>query len=305
MSKRDYERGIYIKGAFGRRDYMYIYEVAPWAYDRIHDYLKVSIKESVALDILDDWTRQLGQVDLARYLGVAPGLTNPIHTQTVVSGSVVDPRSIRALTSADEVTTYPQAGQTWPVSNAGLSMLDVLLSTRATETTLSALNTKIPTDPAKESGQLASIKTNTDKLDVALSTKARLQPWYQTNFASIAYTYSGSSIAPHSFTDRATYTVPANRLFKIGNIFAFQIRATAATAAGLVSTMIYLTRNSTTYNLNRVDFLTNNVGDKEGLAAGEGTVFKAADVVKIATQDVSTGGTIHYRASFFGCEFDT
>jgi hypothetical protein len=42
----------------------------------------------------------------------------------------------------------------------------------ASESTLSALNTKIPSDPAREGGNLSTIATNTGKLDVNLSTRA-------------------------------------------------------------------------------------------------------------------------------------
>jgi len=49
---------------------------------------------SGSVDITDDWTRQLGQVDLQRYLGSAIGATNPLHSQIVVSGAVVDPRDV-------------------------------------------------------------------------------------------------------------------------------------------------------------------------------------------------------------------
>jgi hypothetical protein len=49
-------------------------------------------------------------------------------------------------------------------TEAILAKLDTALSTRASESTLSALNGKIPSDPAREAGNLASIKTNTDYL---------------------------------------------------------------------------------------------------------------------------------------------
>lgn len=52
---------------------------------------------SGSVDISDKWTRQLGQVDLQRYLGSAFSVLNPLHSQIVASGVVVDPRSVRAL----------------------------------------------------------------------------------------------------------------------------------------------------------------------------------------------------------------
>jgi len=390
MSKRDYERGIYIKGAFGRRDYMYVYEVAPWAYDEILDYLKVSIEKSVALDILDDWTRQLGQVDLARYLGAALGLTNPIHTQTVVSGAVVDPRSIRALTSGDEVTTYPKAGQTWPISNANLDVLlssrasqatladvltklDVALSSRSTEATLASILTKLDvalstralesggnlasvktnTDPlvaaaaggyvrqdstgtiAKESGgNLASIKTNTDtmitalqiiddqnlakwggtsltgrdisgdlsKLDVALSTRARLQPWYQTNFTPVNNNYSGDSVAPHSVTDRWSYTCPAGRIAMVMLVFLEMMRQTAPTTAGQAALEMIL---SGTVRICDIRETTSTVGVVKYFGYGQGAILIAGQTILARTQDGSTGGGYMYTLSANVMEFNT
>jgi len=52
---------------------------------------------SGTVDVSDRWARQVGQIDIARYLGSAIGLTNPLHSQIVYGGAVVDPRSIRAL----------------------------------------------------------------------------------------------------------------------------------------------------------------------------------------------------------------
>jgi hypothetical protein len=57
-----------------------------------------------SVDISDRWSRQLGEIDIERYLGLAIGLSNPLHDQIVVGGAVIDPRSIRALTSADVVS---------------------------------------------------------------------------------------------------------------------------------------------------------------------------------------------------------
>jgi len=49
---------------------------------------------SGSIDISDDWTRQLGQVDIQRYLGSAIGVANPLHSQVIVSGAVIDPRQV-------------------------------------------------------------------------------------------------------------------------------------------------------------------------------------------------------------------
>lgn len=61
---------------------------------------------SGTVDVSDRWNRQLGEVDIERYLGLAVGAANPLHSQIVVSGAVIDPRVTRALTSSDDVTAY-------------------------------------------------------------------------------------------------------------------------------------------------------------------------------------------------------
>ena len=54
-------------------------------------------------------------------------------------------------------------------AEAILAQTDAKLSTRASESTLSALNTKIPSDPAREGGNLATIA---GRLNVNLDTRA-------------------------------------------------------------------------------------------------------------------------------------
>jgi len=54
-------------------------------------------------------------------------------------------------------------------AEAILAQLNVKLDTRASESTLSALNTKIPSDPAREGGNLATIAS---RLNVNLDTRA-------------------------------------------------------------------------------------------------------------------------------------
>ena len=44
------------------------------------------------VNVSDRWARQLGQVDIARYLGSAVGLANPLHSQIVYGGVEIDPR---------------------------------------------------------------------------------------------------------------------------------------------------------------------------------------------------------------------
>jgi len=120
VKKTPYAQGIEVESAFGRTDYMYIKEIAPWAYDKINDWIKVAIQGVVSVDITDDWARQLGQVDLARYAGSACGLLNPVHVGITVAGAIVDPRQIRALTALDVVSAAQSGvwsvGRTWTLT---------------------------------------------------------------------------------------------------------------------------------------------------------------------------------------------
>lgn len=69
--------------------------------------LVVSASISGSVDVSDRWARQLGQIDIARYLGSAVGLANPLHSQIVYGGAVIDPRQIRALSKdTDTIAVY-------------------------------------------------------------------------------------------------------------------------------------------------------------------------------------------------------
>lgn len=84
---------------------------------------------------------------------------------------------------------------------ANPSNLDVVLSTRASQTTLADIKAKtdnIPADPSKESGRLTDIKAKTDNLDKTLSTwlpvaKARI---FNTAMPAAHSDLLGSAISP-------------------------------------------------------------------------------------------------------------
>jgi len=50
------------------------------------------ILETISSDVIDRWARALGQIDLARYRGVAVGPGNPVDAQIIVGGAAIDPR---------------------------------------------------------------------------------------------------------------------------------------------------------------------------------------------------------------------
>jgi len=346
MSKRDYERGIYIKGAFGRRDYMYIYEVAPWAYDKTLDYLKVSIKESVALDISDDWTRELGQVDLARILGAAPSVTNPLPSRLTTGTAYYDSRdrswnlgdsdvpdlkdrptrqlgyvyghldqvlrqkatTFDLLTYDDAVNDLLAAGLPTSLDTGALRIreqnpLSGFATSAKQDTMITALQIIDDMD-IKKWGDTAQtgvdFKTALDHVNVDLSTKARLQPWYQTNFDTVTATYDGSA-APHGLTTRFTYTVPANRIAIIENTMIEALRLTAAGTLGTVD--VYILADSV--YIAKVFFYNNTVYSAGYENQAKQILLKAGETCVGKTSDGSTGGTVNYRMMVNILEFDT
>jgi len=80
------------------------------------------------VDVSDRWARQVGQVDIARYLGSAIGVANALHAQIVYGGAVIDPRSIRALVkTTDEIysvlrtdagVAYDARDRNWTITEA-------------------------------------------------------------------------------------------------------------------------------------------------------------------------------------------
>ncbi len=162
-----------------------------------------------SVDIIDRWNRQLGQMDIARYLGSAIGLSNPLHDQIVYGGAVIDPRIIRTLTSADVVTVNNLLNP-HPVSLASIPNppnLDVLLSSRfkpgdsiGNTAFIANAGTNLNTSALalEAGGNLASILA---KLDVALSTRLKIADFALTQElgkVGIILTTGGAIIDPRS-----------------------------------------------------------------------------------------------------------
>jgi hypothetical protein len=88
-------------------------ENAALAYDAVTDRFKVDVQAmtigTIDANITDKWTRQLGQIDLARVLGSALAHANPVISRLTDGSAFIDPRTIRALTSADIVSVIESA----------------------------------------------------------------------------------------------------------------------------------------------------------------------------------------------------
>jgi len=149
---------------------------------------------------------------------------------------------------------------------------------------------------------LASDDPAVAKLDVALSTKARLQPWYQANFAISNQNYGASAIAPHALTTRWTYTVAASRLAIVMGSIAELMRDAAPGTAG--EALAFVQVNAVT-NVPIARDLTAAVGVSRFSVVGQGVILSAAQILTGRTRDLSTTGTYTYGVGANIMEFNT
>jgi hypothetical protein len=140
------------------------------------------------------------------------------------------------------------------------------------------------------------------KLDAALSTLARLQPWYQTNFAVRRKIYAAGSVAPHNWTTRWTYTVPTSRLAQVASSEVLILRETVGSAAATVNALII--ENSANYLLTMTEVAA-AVGTPKFVNTGWASLLKAAETLVAQTYDGSTNGTYTYQIMASIMEFNT
>lgn len=119
-----------------------------------------------------------------------------------------------------------------------------------------------------------------------------------------AIIYNGTNIAPHGSTQRATYTVPANRAAVITSIYLKVMRQTAAGTVGLVQAQGLVDFAAGIAGLENAMFINNNPGAND-LSIDPGYKFTvAARTIAIYTLDTSLGGTCTYNALISYVEFD-
>ena len=147
------------------------------------------------------------------------------------------------------------------------------------------------------------ITTLLDHLNVDLDTRARLQPWYQTNFAFVSKSYWAHAVAPHAYNQRFTYTVPANRIFICTTANAFIMRETAPTTAALVEA--YVKESAGDVIVTMAEQISSTVGINISQSIGSSMILPAGRTIIGVTADASIGGAYTYHISFSGIEFDT
>lgn len=126
--------------------------------------------------------------------------------------------------------------------------------------------------------------------------------WFDRNPLPTAIGFHASGVAPHGNTVRATYTCPASRKAWISSIFFNVVRLTAAAPAGEV----ILQAEAPTAGVSAAIIVlgSNGVGDRASDGFGQSITLRAADIVRIITQDTSTGGTCRYDEDVAILEYD-
>jgi len=106
--------------------------------------------------------------------------------------------------------------------------------------------------------------------------------------------------APHSPTNRASYTVPSGKKAKLMGTYAQVIRVTAATTLG----RILIAMSSTNCIPLELYHLDNTVNSGKNIIQGETGILLVGEVLVISTADLSTAGTVDYYAGANLIEFD-
>jgi len=142
-------------------------------------------------------------------------------------------------------------------------------------------------------------------IDVALSTKARLQPWYQSNFKSQMNYYQPNTLAPHASTTRWTYTVAASRIAQVMSAHASIYRVTAPGTAGAATLSIYASDGTNYPMIVEVRENTSTTDIHKLNTQGIGPILTAGETITCDTSDLSVTGTYRMRGSAVFMEFDT
>jgi hypothetical protein len=346
----DYHKRIIIAKAFEYTDKVPVYEVAPWTvrYQAVPpdlsegDYAAAladikgrpivkaildSASPAIDVNVTDKWTRQLGQMDLARVLGAALSKTNPIFSRltdgtdtydaaktgqlpTALDTGALKVREQNPLTSisvSDFPADYPDSAVATKLAGGLPAALDTgALKIREQNWPatydVSDRATRIlgEIDNLKKWGGTSltgrDISGDLSKLDVALSTLARLQPWYQPDFIVIENVYAANNVAPHAATTRWTYTTPASRIAQCTDAFCSIIRSAAPSAAGVTINSVRSGAASPSYIL-CVQEITVVVGVQNKQNVGTNIIRSPAQKITCVTRDLSTDGTYDYVAT--------
>jgi hypothetical protein len=170
------------------------------------------------------------------------------------------------------------------------------LTARDITTLLDHLNVDLSTRALEDGGNLAAILA---KLDVALSTRARLQPWYQPNFLVSSQSYSAAAVAPHVATIRWTYTCPANRIAMVQSARCHVLRDGATANPGIARATVNVTNAICDARI-----IDGTVNAYRSEIIGVSAMTTAGGTITGVTSDASTLGTCNLLCNANIIEFN-
>lgn len=130
--------------------------------------------------------------------------------------------------------------------------------------------------------------------------------WYDRNLLATSNYYAAGNIAPHVFTRRTQYIVPAGRRAIVQNTVLEMDINTVATTPSYREMLVYIVQ-STGSIIVSFAYMTSNsntVGLIDRIATATHVFLLAGDRVEIWTSDLSTGGSMNYNGSVVITEFD-
>lgn len=123
--------------------------------------------------------------------------------------------------------------------------------------------------------------------------------WYDRDPSSTDIGYTGVDVAPHSSTQRASYTVPTGKKAWVQSLSAWIKRTAVATTLGYAKVTFYCPTGVAQRTLHNDNTDESEVAGFETMA----TLIMAGEVCAIYTSDSSTGGTVSYIAGMRITEF--
>ncbi len=124
--------------------------------------------------------------------------------------------------------------------------------------------------------------------------------YYDRNLVLRVLVFQIDNLVPHGLTTRDTYTVPVGKKFIIAAVQVSLRRNTAAAPVGMAQA--YATIGGV--RVCQAWINNNNVDARHDAILSSQNVVSEGLVVNLVTSDSSTGGTIDYRMSLHGEEFD-
>jgi hypothetical protein len=138
-----------------------------------------------------------------------------------------------------------------------------------------------------------------------LSAVASRTHYYDRGATPTEDQYSASGVTPHAVTIRWGYTVPTAKKAYCEFVKVWVRRATAAAAAGRVTSSLKYTPDKGIVSTLVIARTTGNAVDSADRDGGAVGAFMAAgDQAEGQTEDLSTGGTVDYVVLMKRAEFD-